>query len=82
MMNGKMKDLIIGVSTLIELGCIAGLAGIGLKRNRDCYNAECKLIEAEYNLGLSKIDHISKDIEIKKLKAEIEELKGEDKEES
>lgn len=73
-MAGKFDKLICGVCTLVELGCIIGLAGIGFKRNNDCYKAEMKLVDAELDLGLTKIDNICKEQEIQELKAQIEEL--------
>ena len=76
-MKDKINGLIVGVCTLVELGCIIGLAGIGLKRNNDCYKAELKLIEREADLSYATIDILEKDHEIKKLKAKIKELQEE-----
>lgn len=73
-MNDKIKGLVTGVCTLMELGCIAALAGIGLKRNNDCYKAEMKLINTELELIKSEVNNETKDYEIRKLKAKIEEL--------
>lgn len=64
------KDSLVLLAGFINLGCITGLAAIGLKRNRDCYNAECKLIQEQ-------LDNIAKDVEITSLKTEIKKLKGE-----
>ena len=74
MMNDKIKGLVTGVCTLMELGCIAALAGIGLKRNNDCYKAEMKLIDAELELIKSEVNNETKDYEIQKLKNQIKEL--------
>lgn len=76
-MKDKINGLIVGVSTLVELGCIIGLAGIGLKRNKDCYEAECKLIEREADLGFATLDILRKEAEIAELKDELNKLKGE-----
>lgn len=73
-----MKDLekmVTGVMTLMELGGIALITGIALKRNKECYNAECELINEVYEHNLTKIDMIGKDVEIHKLKREVAELK-------
>lgn len=77
-----MNKFIYGVCTIVELGCIISLAGIGLKRNNDAYKAECKRIEAECNLMRSKIESMHKDIIIELLQKELEELKKQNKEEA
>ena len=79
-MNNKIKDLVVGISTLVELGCIIGLAGIGLKRNNDCYKAEMELVDAKLKLGLAEIEKFDKDCEIEKLKKELENVKAENEE--
>lgn len=76
-MKDKISGLIVGVSILVELGCVLTLAGISLKRNRDCYEAECKLIGREADLGLATLDIACKESEIAKLKDELNNLKGE-----
>lgn len=70
-----MNKTIVGICTLIELGCITALAAIGLKRNKDAYNAELKAIDAEGKLFLAKMENHDKDYEIAKLKKELNELK-------
>jgi hypothetical protein len=79
-MNDKIGKLIYGVACIVNIGSILGLANIALKRNKDCYNAESKLIETEMDL----IDVISecnqKDQEIELLKAEIDLLKEQEEE--
>jgi hypothetical protein len=80
-MNNKIKDLVIGVCTLGEIVGISALIAMCLKRNNDCYKAECKLIEREADLCYSTIDILNKDAEIKELKKEIKQLKGEEVEE-
>lgn len=71
----ETKNIGVVLAGLVNLGSICGLAYIGLKRNRDCYKAECELIEAEYNKALTEIDNAIKDTEIKQLKSELEEMK-------
>lgn len=71
-----MNKFIVGLCTVVELGCITGLAAIGLKRNNDCYKAECKAIDLEFKLGLTEIERDMKDCEIKRLKKELDELKS------
>lgn len=81
-MSGKF---IVKVCTVIEVGCIIGLAGLGLKRNNDWYKAEMKLIDTECELFKTKIEGILKDAQIKHLEKELSELKekhGIDEEES
>ena len=75
------KDLITGVATLLELGCIAALAGIALKRNNDCYKAECKLIDTELKLIGEQISGSIKNFKISMLEKELDELKKENVEE-
>lgn len=81
-MKDKIDDLIAGVVTLMEVGCILALTGIALKRNHDCYKAECKLLDVEKELACEKIINISKDIRIKGLEEKLKELKSDVKEES
>lgn len=77
-----MNKFLYGVCTILELGCVISLAGIGLKRNNDAYKAECKRIEAECNLMRCEIDSVFKDMRIKQLEEELEELKSKYKEEA
>lgn len=76
-----MNKTIVGICTLIELGCISGLAYIGFKRNNDAYKAEMKAIDAEHRLFVAEINAYSKDREIEELKKELDKLKSQ-KEES
>lgn len=64
------KDSLVVLAGVVNLGCIVGLAAIGLKRNKDCYNAECKLLHEQ-------LDNISKAVKIESLETEIKKLKGE-----
>lgn len=72
-MNNKV---VIGICNLVQLGSIIALAGIGLKRNEDCYKAEMKLINTEVELYKTKVDNIYKEAEIRMLKEELAELKA------
>lgn len=81
-MNDKFKGLITGIAVLIELGCISSLAVIALKRNRDCYEAECNLLEAESKLIYKELEVIHLNHEISMLKYDLNELKGKQEEES
>ena len=74
----KLDMAVVGLCTLVELGCITALAAIGLKRNNDCYKAEMELLDCETKLIWTEIDVIRKDAEIKELKKELEGLKGEE----
>lgn len=71
----KFEKFVYGVCTLIELGSIIGLAGMALKRNQECYEAEIKAINLEAELCKKEIDGIYKNAEIKKLKQEVADLK-------
>jgi len=73
----KFDKFVYGVATLMELVAIGGIAGIALKRNKDCYNAEMKYIDAEYKLALSEIEKSQKENEIVELKNQLEELQKE-----
>lgn len=64
------KDSLVILAGFVNLACITGLAAIGLKRNKDCYDAECELIQEQ-------LDNIAKEVKIDTLKAEIKKLKGE-----
>lgn len=65
----KVENVGVTLAGIVNLGCVCALACIGLKRNRDCYNAEMRALDLE-------VDNISKDIEICKLKREIAVMKG------
>ena len=67
-MNEKLRGIVVGVSTLIELGCIGALAYIGLKRNQDAYEAQMEYIDLE-------LKNLALDIENHGLKREIAKLK-------
>jgi hypothetical protein len=75
-MNDKFKDLIVGVCTLVEMGCVIALAGIALKRNNDCYEAQVELADAKLNLTLAELKNVDKDLEIRALKTKLEEVCG------
>lgn len=76
-----MNKTIVGICTLIELGCIASLAAIGFKRNNDAYKAEIRCIDVESKLFLEQLKGIDKDYEIKKLQKELNELKSQNENE-
>lgn len=73
-----MNKAIVGICTLVELGCISALAYIGFKRNNDAYVAEIKRIAAEGELFLEKMNGEKKDYEIGQLKKELEYLKSQE----
>lgn len=75
-----MNKFVFGLCTLVELGSIVGLAYIGLKRNNDCYKAECRAINAEFDSMIKDVELGTKDLEIKQLKKELAKLKGEKEE--
>ena len=71
-----MNKFIVGVCSVVELGCLIGLAGIAFKRNNDCYKAECELISEQTKHIHTEIECMEKDYEIKALKKELEKLKS------
>lgn len=71
-----MNKIIVGVCTVLELGCVVGLTAIALKRNNDCYKAECKAIDLELKLCLTEIERDLKGYENERLKKELDELKS------
>lgn len=73
------NKVVINICNLIQLGSIIALAGIGLKRNNDCYKAEMELIDTRVELYKTKIDNICKEAEIRILKEELAGLKAEKK---
>ena len=76
-----MRGLVVGVCTLVEVGCILGLARIANKRNRDAYNAEMECLNKEVELSLAECSNAIKDYKIALLEKEIKELKNEVEEE-
>ena len=78
-MGEKLEKLAVGIAHLMQLGSIAALAYIGLKRNKDAYNAEMRAIDAEIGVEIADVKLGAKDIEIEKLKKKIEELENEKK---
>lgn len=77
-----MNKNMIRLCTILELGCVAGLTAIALKRNNDCYKAECKAIDLELKLGLTEIECGLKGYENERLKKELEQLKSQNEEEA
>lgn len=71
----RVKDVVVAAATLVEFGCVVGLAAIGLKCNNDCFKAECKLINEEYDHALTKIECMAKDVKIETLEKELEKFK-------
>lgn len=71
----RVEKIGVLVASLVELGSICGLAYIGLKRNNDCYKAECRAIKAECREAMAQIDNIVKDAQIKQLEKELGEMK-------
>lgn len=73
----NMKGFVVELCTMVELGGLAGLACIALKRNKDAYDAEIKSVYADAALELAKLDIKLKDGRIQLLEKQVEELKGE-----
>lgn len=60
------------IAGVVEFGCIIGLVAIGLKRNNDCFKAQCDLIDEQFK---NSIQQINNEVTIKMLQNEIKELK-------
>ena len=72
-----MKKDVLGVMAgIVQLGSIIGLAAIGLKRNNDCYKAQCELVDEQCKNIKLEIDMCYKDAQIKMLEKQLEEAKG------
>jgi hypothetical protein len=56
------------------------LGGIALKRNNECYKAECKASNLEVKLIFTELENELKECEIERLKKELEQLKSKTKE--
>lgn len=73
----KLDKFLAGVGFAMEIIGIAGLAGIALKRNKDCYNAEMQLVQKEGELFLANLHNEIQKRQIEELEKEISELKSE-----
>ena len=65
------RDITQVFCKIVELGCIVGLAAIGLKRNRDCFIAQCKLIDEQIEHTTTKFESSMKDVRIKELEQKL-----------
>lgn len=80
-MNKNMLDKVVDVTMNVAgFGSVLLLIGIALKRNKDAYEAQCKLIDKEFELGCVKSMNKTKDQIIERMKKDIDELRN--KEES
>lgn len=68
-----MNKFAVGLAQLIQLGCITGLTYIGLKRNNDCYKAECELSKKRFELILAEHEIWKWENGLNKVKSEKEE---------
>ena len=71
----KVENIGVALAGIVNLGCICGLAYIGLKRNNDCYKAECKLMNAELENIAYEVKNEAQEAKIKVLEAKVAELK-------
>lgn len=78
----NLGKFIYGVGFVMEVIGVVGLTGIALKRNKDCYKAEMKLVTTEGELFLANLHNSIKDRQIEELQKEISELKSEKEKES
>lgn len=74
-MSNKLDNFVTGVAGLINLGCIVALAGIGLKRNNDCYKAECKNIDLQCEMFNKDVKAMTDKWKIEDLEREVKNLK-------
>ena len=77
----KLENVGVTLAGIVNIGCICGLAYIGLKRNNECYKAEMRAIDAEYGKAIIEIDNIVKDAHIRTLEKELKEKYGVDEKE-
>lgn len=64
----KFDKFLTNMYGLVNFGCLLGLAGIAMKRNKDAYEAACGKINAE-------IENIALEVENESLKREMKQLK-------
>lgn len=77
-----MNKFAVGLCWAVELGCLIGITGIALKRNNECYKAECALHDEKMaHLG-TQLEMVGKDYEIRVLKKKLEEVQAQEVEES
>ena len=69
-----MNKFVVGLCTLVELGCITTLAAIGFKRNKDTYNTKLKAIELECKLWEAEFNNSIKDATIERLTRKLKDL--------
>lgn len=74
-MSNKLDNFVTGVAGLINLGCIVALAGMGLKRNNDCYKAECENIDLRCEMLDKDIRAMTDKWKIDDLEREVKTLK-------
>lgn len=67
-----MQGIIRKICTVVEVGCILGLAGIALKRNNDAYNAEIELNNTKCELTKARLYGVLKEAEVWSLEKELE----------
>ena len=79
-MNAETVKKVVSWSlTLVELGGIAGITGIALKRNKECYEAQCEQVKTEVELIKEQMRNELNKIKIKQLQKELDELKSKQK---
>lgn len=71
-----MERFVKGICLLVQLAGITGITCIALKRNKECYEAEMKCIDAEFERNCLEFDNELKRMEINALKAELAEFKN------
>lgn len=71
-MKGKFG---MTISLVTYLGCVIGLTGVALKRNKDAFNAQMENIGLKCDLYATQADNVLKDAKIKQLEVEIDDLK-------
>ena len=68
------KKILVSIASIMELGGVALLTYVGLKRNSDCYKAECKLAKAKTDAVRKDLLLLLKDCEIEVMRRKIESL--------
>ena len=74
----KFDKFLTNMYGLVNFGCLLGLAGIALKRNKDAYDEACGRIDAEFKNIELEVENDSLKREMKQLKEKYESKEGEE----
>lgn len=74
----KFDNVLTNMYGLVNFGCLLGLAGIALKRNKDAYDNACGRIDAEFKNVMLEVENEELKYEVKRLKEKYESEKVEE----